>query len=75
MNNVTSIFVICASACAILAGLIGLSRALFHVAIDLRDNKNATLANTVALKELAVHVDGRIDKIEQWQRDHDRRKP
>jgi hypothetical protein len=52
-----------------------LSRAVFHAAIDLRDNKNATLANTVALKELAVHVDGRIDKIEQWQRDHDRRKP
>jgi hypothetical protein len=54
--------------------VIALTRGVFHAATDLRDNKNATLANTVALRELATHVDGRMDAIETWIAEHDRRK-
>lgn len=72
MNGAVSVFVILASACTVLTGLVLLTRAIFRIAIDLRDNKNATVANTAALKDFAGSVNPRMTAIEQWIRDHDR---
>jgi hypothetical protein len=71
VSGVVAVFVVLASACTVAGGLVWLTRGLFHLAVDLRDNKNATLKNTEALRELATHVDGRMDAIEKWIVRHD----
>ena len=74
MSVVVSVFVILGAACAVLTGLIVLTRGIFNIAVDLRDNKNATLANTSALKDLAHSVNGRMTAIEEWIKNHDRKR-
>lgn len=71
MSLVVSVFVILGSAVAVATGLVALTRAVFRAAVDLRDNKNATIANTRALKDLASHVNGRIESVEEWIRQRD----
>ena len=73
MNLATAI-IVGAAACAIFGSVWKLTRGIFNVAVDLRDNKNATLRNTEALKELSATVDGRMTRIEAWIKNHDRGK-
>lgn len=74
MNNIQAICVILASVIAVCIGLAKLTQSIFRVAVDLRDNKNATRANTAALVEFKQLVTGRVGAIEDWIREHDRRK-
>ena len=62
--NVASMFTILASSVVILGGLVALTRAIWKAAEDVRDNKRATQANTVAITELSVKMDGRITSLE-----------
>lgn len=71
MSSVQSVFGILASAVAVLGGLIYLTRALLRLAFDIRDNKNATVRNTVALKEFSAQIEGRMARIEDWIRHRD----
>lgn len=64
MSATASVLTILASACVVLAGLVTLTRAIWKAAQDLRDNKQATQANTVALDELKTMMDGRIVSLE-----------
>jgi hypothetical protein len=64
--SAVTVFAIMASAMTVLLGLVYLTRGLFRIAVDIRDNKNATVRNTKALEDLAGHVDGRMDRIETW---------
>jgi len=64
LATVGGIFAICASAVVVLGGLIAVCRALWKVANDIRDAKNATLANTEAIHELSTKMDGRITSLE-----------
>lgn len=64
MNGVATVFAIMAAAVVVLGGLIAVTRALWKVAIDIRDNKMATLANTRAVEELSTKMDGRITSLE-----------
>jgi hypothetical protein len=58
------VFAIMASAVVVLGGLVAVCRALWKVANDIRDSKNATLANTAAINELSQKMDGRITSLE-----------
>lgn len=58
------IFAIMASAVVVVGGLVAVCRALWKVANDIRDAKNATLANTTAINELSTKMDGRITSLE-----------
>ncbi|HXJ27550.1 MAG TPA: hypothetical protein VNH17_17685 [Streptosporangiaceae bacterium] len=66
MNLATAggVFAIMASAVVVLGGLVAVCRALWKVANDIRDAKNATLANTEAINELSLKMDGRITSLE-----------
>jgi hypothetical protein len=66
MNSATvpTVFAIMASAVIILGGLVGLSRAIWKAAQDIRDNKFATVKNTAAIGELSLKMDGRITSLE-----------
>lgn len=64
MSGAVSVFTILASAVVVLGGLVAVTRALWRVAQDIRDNKRATEANTVALGELSTKMDGRITSLE-----------
>jgi hypothetical protein len=59
-----TIFSIMAAAVVVLGGLVAVTRALWHVANDIRDNKVATQANTKAVEELSTKMDGRITSLE-----------
>lgn len=64
MGSAEAVTAILASAVIVLGGLVTLTRAIWHAATDLRDNKSATVANTRALGELSTNLDGRIGKLE-----------
>lgn len=64
MAATVNVFAILASAVVVLGGLIAVTRALWRVAQDIRDNKRATVANTAALGELSIKMDGRISLLE-----------
>ena len=64
LATVGGIFAICASAVVVLGGLIAVTRALWKVAQDIRDNKVATLANTKAVEDLSTKMDARIVSLE-----------
>jgi hypothetical protein len=59
-----AVLAILASAVIVLGGLVAVTRAIWNVAQDLRDNKQATLRNTEALGNLATQMDGRLSNIE-----------
>jgi len=65
MSAAGAVLAILASAVIVLTGIIALTRAVWRVAQDLRDNKNATQANTKAVDNLAAQMDGRITLIEK----------
>jgi hypothetical protein len=65
VNTVAVVFTILASAVVVMGGLFALSRAIFRAALDLRDNKNATIKNTAAIVELSTKMDGRITALEE----------
>ena len=62
--NAASIAAILAAAVVVFGGLWRLTRAMWRAAQDLRDHKQATDANTVAIRELSVKMDGRITSLE-----------
>lgn len=62
-----AVLAILASAVVVLTGLVAVSRGLWKVAQDIRDNKRATEANTTALGELSTKMDGRITALEAWR--------
>jgi hypothetical protein len=64
MVNTSTVFAILASAVIVLTGVVALTRAVWRVAQDLRDNKTATQANTRALGNLGPQMDGRLTSIE-----------
>jgi putative Mn2+ efflux pump MntP len=64
MTNLSTVIAILAGAVIVLSGLAALTRAIWRSAQDLRDNKNATLANTTAIVELSTKMDGRITSLE-----------
>lgn len=68
MNSIASLFTVLASAFVVAAGLTALTRAIWKAAQDVRDNKQATQANTRALAELKTLMDGRIGELERWRR-------
>lgn len=66
------VITIMASAMVVMLGLITLTRAVFKVAIDLKDykriteeSKAATEENTKALTELRAVMDGRVTRVEE----------
>ena len=65
MSEAGAVVAILASAVIVLTGVVALTRAIWRVAQDLRDNKNATLANTRAIDNLAGQMNGRISSIEE----------
>lgn len=72
MTTTVAVFAILASAVVVLGGLVALTRALWTAASDLRDfkrvtmeNKEAIDANTTAMTELNLKLDGRLDDLEQ----------
>ena len=65
MNEAALVFTILSSAVIVLGGLTAVARGLWKAAQDLRDNKSATQANTVALANLGTQMDGRLTSIEQ----------
>lgn len=64
MNGAGTVLAVLASAVIVLGGLAAVTRAIWRVAQDLRDNKQATQANTQALSNLAKQMDGRLTAIE-----------
>lgn len=64
MGSAEAVTAILASAVIVLGGLVALTRAIWHAATDLRDNKTATQANTRAVSELSTNLDGRIGRLE-----------
>lgn len=62
--SVAIVLTMLASAVIVLGGLAALTRAIWKAAQDVRDNKRATQANTVAITELSVKMDGRITSLE-----------
>jgi hypothetical protein len=55
---------ILASAIVVLGGLAALTRAIWKVASDIRDNEQATTRNTKAIVDLTNQMDGRLTRIE-----------
>lgn len=72
MSAAAGVFAILASAVIVLTGIVALTRAIWRVAQDLRDNKSATQANTKAVDNLAAQMDGRITSIEKRLSDLER---
>jgi len=70
MTGAGAVLAILASAVIVLTGLAALTRQIWKVAQDIRDNRTATQANTGALKELRAQIDGRITAIESWIAGH-----
>ena len=73
MTNLSTVIAILAGAVIVLSGLGALTRAIWRSAQDLRDNKNATLANTTAIVELSTKMDGRITSLEARMLEVERR--
>lgn len=69
MSSAAAVATILASSVVVLGGLVALVRSLARLAITIRDNKNATEANTKALGNLKESMDGRLTALEQWRRD------
>lgn len=74
MNTTALVLTTLASAVIVLGGLAAVTRALWHVAQDLRDNQRATQANTTALGELRTVMDGRVAALERWRAVVERRR-
>jgi predicted thioesterase len=64
VNEIATVVAIFASSVIVLTGLVAVTRAIWHIAQDLRDNKAATTRNTTALEHLATQMDGRLTSIE-----------
>jgi hypothetical protein len=67
VSEVATVVAILSSAVVVLGGLVAVTRALWKVAQDIRDNKLATEENTVALADLTTKMDGRITALEAWR--------
>lgn len=67
MTQVGAVIAILASAVIVLGGLAAVTRALWKVAQDIRDNKQATQENTTAITDLSTKMDGRITALEAWR--------
>jgi hypothetical protein len=52
-----------AAAVVVIGALIGLARAIFRLAVAMRDNTAAVHSLTGRMDELAISVDGRFDKL------------
>lgn len=64
MTGGGAVLAILASAVIVLTGLVAVTRAIWRIAQDLRDNKQATTRNTSALDNLATQMNGRLTSIE-----------
>lgn len=64
LTGVGATLAVLASAAVALGGLWRLIAAIYRVAQDLRDNKNATVANTQAIHELRKDNGGRLVNLE-----------
>jgi hypothetical protein len=67
VTQVGAVIAILASAVIVLGGLAAVTRALWKVAQDIRDNKQATQENTTAITDLSTKMDGRITALEAWR--------
>jgi len=67
VSELATVVAILSSAVVVLGGLVAVTRALWKVAQDIRDNKLATEENTVALADLTTKMDGRITALEAWR--------
>jgi hypothetical protein len=72
VSSAAGVLAVLASAVIVLTGIVALTRAIWRVAQDLRDNKAATQANTKAVDNLAAQMDGRITSIEKRLSDLER---
>lgn len=67
VSGAVAIFTILASAVVVLSGLIAVTRALFRLGYDIRENKAATQANTKVISDLSDNIpvlDGRMTTLE-----------
>lgn len=64
LTGTGAVLAILASAVVVLSGLAVLTRAIWRIAQDIRDNQAATSANTRALAQLTSQLDGRLTSIE-----------
>jgi hypothetical protein len=65
MTNMPAVLAILASAVIVLTGVVALTRAVWRVASDLRENKTAVAANTRAIERLVLQMDGRFTSIKR----------
>ena len=65
VSEIGAVVAVLASAVIVLTGAVALTRAVWRVAQDLRDNRAATLANTRAIDNLAGRMDGRLGTVEE----------
>ena len=64
MGTAESVLVIIGSVVAVLSALAAFARVVWKFAQDLRDNKKATVANTKAIDELKVSVNGLVHRLD-----------
>lgn len=64
MTELGTLLTVLASLAVVAGGLWRLISAIYRVAQDLRDNKNATIANTVAINQLRNDNGGRLINLE-----------
>ena len=67
MSGTALVLTMLASAVIVLGGLVALTRSIWKVAQDIRDNKRATVSNTAAITDLSQKMDGRITSLEAWR--------
>jgi hypothetical protein len=67
VTELGAVIAILASAVVVFGGLAAVTRALWRVAQDIRDNKQATQENTTAITDLSTKMDGRITALEAWR--------
>ena len=63
LTSASGVFTILASAVIVLGGLVALVRAIYRVAITLRDNTQATKQLSGKLDDLTTSIDGRFDNL------------
>jgi hypothetical protein len=68
MSSTALVATILASAVVVFGGLWRLTRAIWRLAQDMRDNKTATVHNTKALADFSITMDSRISNLESWRR-------
>ena len=67
VNTTALVATVLASSVVVFGGLWRLTRAIWRVAQDLRDNKAATVKNTEALAGLSIDMMSRVTNLESWR--------